>query len=137
VADALTGEVAVLKQQLADAQVTPEKLDVMVKERANIIDRAKTLLDAKYVFDGKTLDAIRKDAVTVKLGDAAKEMNEGAINGAFIALTVAGGKTATMQIGDAIRNRPHSAPMITDARDQAYEDMIKRDENAWKNAASA
>lgn len=136
-ADALTGEVVVLKKQLEDAQVTPEKLDIMVKARAELIDRAKMLVDAKYVFDGKTLDVIRKDAVLAKLGDTAKTMNDGAIEGAFIALTAATGKTmgAVTQISDALRSRPHSAPMITDARDQAHEEMVKRQENAWKTTA--
>jgi len=137
VKDALVGEVAVLKKQLEDAQVTPEKLDIMVKERGEIIDRAKLLLDNKYVFDGKTLDAIRKDAVQAKLGDSAKDMNDGAIGGAFIALTSSQTKSgAVSQISDAIRSRPHSAPMVTDARDQAYDEMVKRTENAWKTTAA-
>lgn len=135
-ADALTGEVAVLKKQLEDAQVTPEKLDIMVKARAELIDRAKMLVDAKYVFDGKTIETIRKEAVLAKLGDAAKTMNDGAIEGAFIALTAATGKVgAVTQISDALRMRPHSAPMLTDARDQAHEEMVRRQENAWKTPA--
>ena len=137
VKDALTGEVAVLKQQLADATITPEKLDALVKTRSECIDKAKGLVDSKYVFDGKTLETIRRDAVTAKLGAVAKDMNDGAIEGAFAYATLGGKSGAVSQIGDAIRNRPHSAPMVNDAREQAYEEMIKRDENAWKNVASA
>jgi uncharacterized protein len=133
------GEIAVLKKQVADAQVTPEKLDSLVKDRLAVIDRAKIMLDDKYVFDGKTVEQVRKDAVTAKLGDAVtKHMNDAAIEGAFAALA-ADEKTVTSdrQIGDALRHRPHSAPMTTnDAATTAHDEMVKKLNNAWQTPAA-
>lgn len=80
------GEIAALKQQLEDAKVTPEKLQAMADARADVIGKAK-VLSPSLVADGKTDAAIRKEAVTTKLGDAAKDMSDAAIEGAFLALT--------------------------------------------------
>ena len=86
------GEIAALKQQLADAQMTPEKLNQMVAARKQVLDSHKALT-------GKDADAtlsdadIRKVAVTHKLGDAVtKDMSDAAIEGAFQALTAAAPK---------------------------------------------
>src|SRR5206468_2590744 len=57
------GEIAVLKKQVSDAAVTPEKLDVMVKDRLAVIDSASMLLDKSFTYDGKTVEVIRKAAV--------------------------------------------------------------------------
>lgn len=131
------GEIAVLKKQVEDAKITPEKLDVLVKDRMAVVDKAKTLLDAKYVFDGKTVEVIRKDAVIAKLGDDAKTMSDGAIEGAFAALTKdAKIVTADAQIADALRSRPHSTTTRSDARDAAYAENIKHLENNWKTPAA-
>lgn len=138
--DAKDGEIAVLKKQVADAVITPEKLDVMVKDRLAVIDAAKALVGDKYVFDGKTLATIRKDAVAVKLGDSVTAMPEAAIEGAFVALTKdAQTVTSDRQIGDALRSRPHyQTTVVKDARGTAYDEMIKRQEDAWKtNKATA
>jgi hypothetical protein len=138
ISDAKDGEIAVLKKQVADAAVTPEKLDIMVKDRLAVIGAAKTLLGDKYVFDGKTLDVIRKEAVTVKLGDTVTSMSEGAIEGAFIALTKdAKPANAASQIGDALRQRPHSSVAVTDEREKAYDEMTKELANAWRTPAPA
>jgi hypothetical protein len=90
------------------------------------------------VFDGKTLDVIRKEAVTVKLGDTVTSMSEGAIEGAFIALTKdAKPANAASQIGDALRQRPHSSVAVTDEREKAYDEMTKELANAWRTPAPA
>jgi hypothetical protein len=62
-------------------------------------------------------------------------MNDAAIAGAFAALTVSASKpvTATKQIGDAIKSRPHSAPLVKDARDEAHDEYTARLRDAWKN----
>jgi hypothetical protein len=136
--DAKDGEIAVLKKQVADAAITPEKLDVLVKDRLAVVDKAKAMLDSKYAFDGKTVEVIRKDAVTAKLGDSVvKHMNDAAIEGAFAALTVDSKTvTATTQIGDALRHRPHGAAIVADARDEAFTAMENRLQNAWKGGAA-
>jgi hypothetical protein len=119
------GEIAVLKQQVKDAAVTPEKLDTMVKDRLSVITAAGHILDSKYVFDGKTVETIRRDAVSIKLGDAAKEMNDATIVGAFTALTadsVRGGST-NQQFASNVRASFSQQTHTTDAgaaRDKAF-----------------
>lgn len=138
--DAKDGEIAVLKKQVADAAITPQVLDALVKARTAVTDRAKVLLGDKYVFADKTVEQIRKDAVLAKLGDAAKDMNDGAIEGAFAALT-ADAKTikADAQIAAAIVNRPHTVTGdgAVETRDAAFDGMEKRLQDAWKTPARA
>lgn len=132
------GEIAVLKKQVTDAAITPEKLDVLVKDRLAVVDKAKVLLGDKYVFDGKTVEVIRKDAVTAHLGDAAKDMDDATVVGAFVALTKDAKTTnSATQIADALRARPHSASQTVDARDAAYVENIKHLENNWKSPSAA
>jgi hypothetical protein len=80
------GEIAALTAKLADAEVTPAKLQQLADARADVIAKAKTLAPS-LATDGKTDAEIRKAAVTAKLGDAAKDMADAAIEGAFIAFT--------------------------------------------------
>lgn len=80
------GEIAALNQQLADAEVTPAKLQALADARAAVISKAKAIAP-NIVTDGKTDAQIRKEAVTAKLGDTAKDMADAAIEGAFTALT--------------------------------------------------
>lgn len=91
------GEIAGLNQKLKDAIAID--LDQMLADRDAVVTSAKTILptlDAK----GKTVEAIRKEAVTAKLGDKAKDMDDNAISGAFAALTVtADAETDTMRDG--------------------------------------
>jgi hypothetical protein len=83
----------------------------MVKDRMSVIDAAKALLPKEFAFDGKTLGDIRKAAVSAKLGDAAVNMDDAAIGGAFAALTAdakaAGGGAAV--IADAFASRKPGA----------------------------
>lgn len=130
------GEIAVLKKQVEDAKITPEKLDALVKDRLAVVDKARPMLDKSYSFDGKTVEQVRKDAVTAKLGDAVvKHMNDAAIEGAFAALTPETKGNGASQIGDALRNRPHT--VVADDRTTAYDEMVKRQESAWKTPSAA
>lgn len=92
------GEIAGLTQKLKDASAVD--LDALIADRESVVTAAKILMptiDAK----GKTVDAIRKEAVSTKLGDAAKDMDDNAIRGAFTALT-ATADTDTLR--DGLRN---------------------------------
>lgn len=133
------GEIAVLKQKLADAEVTPAKLDVMVKDRLTVVDAASKLLPKEFSFDGKTLGEIKAAAVAAKLGDAAKNMDEAAIGGAFAALTADAAKTpASQQLADAFANRKPGGSMVIADRstvDAAYEKSVADLANAWKSAS--
>jgi hypothetical protein len=129
------GEIAVLKKQVEDGKVTPEKLDVLVKDRQTVIDKARTLLGDKYVFDGKTVEAIRKDAVTAKLGDGAKDLtSDGAIEGAFSALTVNVKDSGVKQVSRAFAGRQvgDAGTSGTDIRDAAWAEREKHLQDAWK-----
>lgn len=123
------GEIAALRTQLADAAITPAKLDAAVAARAKVIDAAKRIFPA-IVTDGKTDAAIRKEAVVHKMADAAT-MDDNAIFGAFSALaasaTVTDNKTA-----DAVRTIVPTADAMTAAKaaqDKRREALSK----AWQN----
>lgn len=136
------GEIAVLKKQLADAEVTPAKLDALVKDRLAVIDGASKVLPKDFAFDGKSILEIRKAAVEAKLGDAAKNMSDGAIEGAFAALTIGAKDDAgSRPIADALRARPgnflgdSSAPQKV--RDEAADKYADDLSNAWKTPAAS
>lgn len=103
------GEIAGLNSKLKDAEVTPQRLQELADERAKLIEDAKTI-DPKIITDGKTSAEIKSAAVTARLGDAAKDMADAAIDGAFRALVGSGPATdpvrgviagGTKTVGDA------------------------------------
>jgi hypothetical protein len=135
--EAKDGEIAVLKKQVEDAKVTPEKLDVMVKDRLAVIDRATTVLEKTFSFDGKSIEDIRRATVSARLGDAAKDMSDAAIEGAFIAMTADGGdKGGTRQLRDSL-SKPRPITNSVDARDAAYADNVKSLSNNWRGKAAS
>lgn len=127
------GEILALNTKLADAVVTPEKLQQLADARADVIGKAKTLAPA-IVTDGKPDAAIRKEAVQAKLGDAAKDMSDAAIEGAFLALTK-DAKPATATV------TPIGAPQIMgDERTQYQDDRAKQRRaisDAWRHPFTA
>jgi hypothetical protein len=137
--EAKDGEIAVLKQQLKDAEITPAKLDLLVKDRLAVVDAASKLLPKDFAYDGKSLVEIRKAAVETKLGDAAKTMSDGAIEGAFTALTAGAVQASGSQpIADAL-SRPRNG-VSTEAqkvRDEAHKAFTDDLANAWKKPNAA
>lgn len=128
------GEIAVLKKKVEDSAITPAKLDEMVKDRMVVIDAATPLLDKTFAFDGKTVAEIKKAAVEAYLGDAAKGMSEGAIDGAFVAATMDAAKNNTggsQPIRRAVVNGGGRLP-VGDARQTAYDERVARLSGAWK-----
>jgi hypothetical protein len=79
-------KIATLEKQLKDAELTPAKLDELVKDRHATIDKAKAILPS-VVVEGKTLDEIMAQAVTSKLGDQAAKWDVGQIKVSFDTLT--------------------------------------------------
>lgn len=130
------GEIVALNAKLADAEVTPEKLQALADARAEVIAKAKTLAP-NLATDGKTEADIRKEAVAAKLGDAVTSLDDAGIAGAFVALT----KDAKVE--DAPNNgvQPIGAPkMVGDAAQQFADAQAKAAEhrrNAWKTPATA
>ena len=120
------GEIAALKQQVKDAEVTPAKLQALADARADVVAKAKALAP-NLATDGKTDAEIRKEAVTAKLGDAAKDMADAAIEGAFIAFTT-----------DAKPDvQPLGSPVVVGdaATKEAAALQSANDHNAWRKQA--
>lgn len=122
--DTLSGEKVALEAKVADAEITPAKLQIMVDARAKTIEQAKRIAP-NVVTDGKTDAEIRKAAVAAKLGDAATALNDDAIAGAFAALVpVADGKVdgVAKVIGDGL-NVADAANAYKEARNKRLAEM--------------
>ena len=113
------GEKVALEAKLKDAELSPEKLEKLVADRAALIATAKAV-DPNVVTDGKSESEIRKSIVEAKLGDAAKDMNDDAITGAFASLS----KDAKVEMTDALRSTIASTP-ITTADASAVRDLAR------------
>lgn len=134
--DAAMGEIAVLKKQVADAAVTPEKLNALVMERKAITDAASALLPKDFKFDDKKIEDIRRAAVSAHLGDAAvKDMSDDAITGAFTALTATESKSGTKVLASAFSGRVADAQQ--NVNDNGQTEYEKRLSEAWKTPLKA
>ncbi len=138
------GEIVALKKQVEDAQKlnSPDVLDAAINERLDVVDAARVVLGDKLVIDGKSIADIRKQTVEFALGDAAKNMSEDAISGAF-AIATKDAKPASSgarQVRDAIANgRTNPSRQIGDSRQSAWEKRGAEMRDAWKtpNASRA
>ena len=126
-------ELTTIKSQLADAKMTPQKLDQMVAARVATVQRAKAIIGDSLVVDGKTESDMRKQVVFAKLGDAAKDWNDDMINASFNTLSVADngvvGNGLQHVVGVLAVNEYGSDP-----RGKAYEDYNNDISNRWKTA---
>ena len=114
-------EIATLKSQLKDAEMTPQKLDALVKDRSEVIDKSIIALNDKNAsFDGKTVPEIRRMVVDSKLGPVAKAWTDEMVTASFNTLT-ADQKPRTGGFRDAVTalSRPGYVG-DEDAREQAY-----------------
>lgn len=121
-----------LQKQLADAAITPQKLDALVAERGVVIAKGRALLGDVLVIDGKTNSEMRKQVVTVKLGDAAKDWNDDMVAASFSTLT-AGVKVDATKVTDQMRQSFNGAPVDVTDGDKAYSGYDKRLSDAWRN----
>jgi hypothetical protein len=147
--DAKDAEIATLKKQLGDAEMSPQKLDALVIERSNVIAGAKKVLGDKLVIDGKTNGDIRRQLVNHVMKDEAKNWSDEAVTASFgtIVTQVKDGTTSNDNGGG--RNRPGSAGTTSfdDVRasfrfnaqdhnlndtDKAYGAMVNDLTSAWK-----
>jgi hypothetical protein len=127
------GENAVLKQQVKDA-TDPAALQKAASERAALCDKAKAIVPA-IKLDGKTDAEIRKEVVQSKLGDAAKDMDDAQIQGAFATLSAT---VKPSKSGDAIIDTMRETHLadgetldgLIEARDKANAARLKRYETA-------
>jgi len=128
-------EIATLKQQLADAQVTPDKLDAMVKDRATVVEKATKLVGDGLVVDGKTVSEIRRQVVESKLGDAAKGWSDDQVSASFNTLTASDG-AAKSHTQDRLASAFGAQTTRVDARDAAYTQYVQRQQNMWRGQSS-
>ena len=138
------GEITALKQKIADAQVTDAKLDAMIADRMAVIDAARPLLAKDFSFAGKSLAAIRREAVSAKLGDAAvKDMDDAQVLGAFRVYSADGAKSSSSRtladgMTDALRRGGgHSSQVPANDASAAYDEMVKRNSEAYRQPISA
>lgn len=108
------GEIAGLNAKLEDAKVTPAKLQEMANARAKTVADAKAIAPNFAVTDAMTEVEIKRGAVVAKLGDAAKDMSDDAVAGAFRALV-----PATQDAADPLANVIADGAVSTGDADKA------------------
>lgn len=125
-------EIGTLKaenQKLKDAAPKPADIDKMVADRVSIVSKV-VAIDAKITVDGKSNEALMKEAVTARYGDEfVKDASGGEIAGMFKALTKdhkSGDPLTTSAIHSTDSN------VVTDAA-KAYNDNLTHMTNAWKH----
>lgn len=114
----LEAKVTTLEQQLADAKVTPQQLRDAAASFAKVVEQGKAL--GITVTDGMDEPAIRKAAVTAKLGEKANGWTDEQIETSFATLTAG--------LADADdKPQPFTAPRVV-ANDRQAVDSRRR---AW------
>jgi hypothetical protein len=138
-------QIATLTKQLADAAVTPAKLDALVADRKVVADKAKACMGDKasvLVIDGKSDNEIRAQVVKAKLGDAANGWSEDQVKVSFDTLTAG---IDLSKITPASSHRPggfqdqarmfSTAPQMTSDAEAAADRRDQRARDAWKGPA--
>lgn len=131
-------EIATLKKQVEDSKLTPAKLDQLVKDRAVISGKARSILGDKLVVDAKTDTEIMRQVVDAKLGDASKGWNDDQVKISFDTLT-AGVKpvdVATSGVYDTARALSGGGGNTNDT-EKLIADRDARLANAWKTPPAA
>lgn len=124
------GEIAALRAQIPDAA----KLDELATQRADLIADARKVLGDS--FDAKGLDAagIRRAVVAHELGDAAKDLDDSAIVGAY---RVIAAKAPSVDPVRGIVGHARANDSRIPAADHvaAHGDYVKHLQDAWKSPA--
>ncbi len=125
-------EIATLKQQLKEAEMTPVRLDGLVKDRANVIDKARKVMGSTLVVDGRTIEDIRRQVVEARLGSSANGWGDGEVKASFDTLTA--GKTSN-PVQDAVTAFGRPGFVDVDPREAAYRQYDEEMSNAWRGQA--
>ncbi len=123
-------EIATLKQQVADAALTPAKLRDAAKAYAQVCDKAKAL-GVAFAEDASA-DAIMKSVVDAKMGDVAKDWTADQVAASFAVLT----KDA--KPADQVVHSIGQPKTLVDggAIATAYDAMVADMTGAWKPKAA-
>jgi hypothetical protein len=137
--DAAAGKIAALEKQVKDAEVTPEILDKLVKDRMTVIGKASLVLDAKtFKMDGMKVEDIRREVVSKKFGDAfVKDRSDAYVEAVFDTIEAGKGGGGARDIADALSRPGYRDGTAVKANDAAYEEMVKEKQNAWKPKTAA
>jgi len=122
-------EIATLKTQLKDAEMTPAKMSAMLKDLVSVVAGAKRLMGDKFITDNKLAPQIKREVVDGKLGEAAKGWTEDQVDASFNTLSSA--KTSFTGSIDHARTA-FATDVSMDAKDQAWNQMVQEQANAWK-----
>lgn len=137
---ALKGENVALKKQLEDALAKGDAkaIEDRAKQHIDLLLKADAVMEGKGNFDGKSAEEIRRQVVMAKMGDAAKDLSDAEMIGAFKILTASiKPRSGTDRLADSLNllgnnagTNMHDSP--TAARDAAYQEYVKRQQDAWK-----
>ena len=128
-------EIDVLKKQVADSTISPAKLDQMVKDRADVVTKARLVIGDALVEEGKSSHEIRKQVVDAKMGDVAKSYSEDAVKAAFDALT-SGVQQTQDTLAPALARTAVVSVSDSAKVDAAYKEHHDNLRNAWKGKAA-
>lgn len=127
-------ELVTKTQQLKDAEMTPDKLDAMVKDRFEVIAKGKAVVGDRLVTDGKSVGDIRRQVVDAKLGDKAKGWSDDKVTSSFDTLTadikIDQVRDGSRELANAFANSRGTS--VTDKVNDSYEAYDKRMTNAWR-----
>ncbi len=129
---AADAKIATLEQQLKDAQITPAKLDTLVKDRQYVIDKARALLGKNLIIDNRTVEDIRKQVVEHRLGAIANGWDNNQIQSSFDTLTSEVRPGGTIRDAATAFSRPHFVRDQVDPKQAAYDEYDRDMANAWK-----
>lgn len=118
-------EIAALKVKVADEA----NLDARIEQRQAVIDTAAKITGKTIESKGKTLDAIRREVVTARLGDdSVKGRDEAYFIAAFDVLAASTSESDPLR--NALKDGVKAAPVLLDAYKKRDEDLS----NAWKSS---
>ncbi len=123
-------EIATLKANLADA-TNPAKLDAAARERVATIAKGRAIMGDKLVSDGKTTADMRRQVVSFKLADVAKDWTDAQVDASFAALTV----DVKDNGSDPLAHALSSGHSVSDAS-KAHDEYVARLQDAWQQQPS-
>lgn len=126
-------EIATLKQQVADAKLTPQQLRDAGKAYALTLGTAKKLAPSLALADTMDEPAIKKAVVSAKLGDVAKDWTDAQVDVSFATMATATPVVDTVR--DAMTNGIVNVGDAASRETSALRDA--NDHNAWRTAAKA
>lgn len=122
------GELAAVKKSLGDA-TSPRAMADAVKRRAALLDAGKKAGMKEEDMDEMEDAAIRRSIVSKSLGDAAKDMSDAAIEGAFAVVVQSLAKKDTSPLASGIKTQD-TGNAYADA-DKAHAEYMQRLKDGW------